>query len=469
MAEMAAASAQGEEKKPDPTGPHSSEVTYAGLRDKIRAEATSRVDAQYKERDLKLAREERERKLGELQKKLDVPSGVSEEEQCSIFGAVAVLKDAPVEPLPMTAAEKTRRTADLRVAYQRAEEAVVRERLARGEALAWADLAALAPKTVKSAKAAAPQAQALGSSRVLTPKLLGGEAVMLETFEDVRKPLMEWLRAPENPYFAKAWVNRVWASYFGRGLVEPADDLNLANAPSNAELFDYLAASFVRSGFDMKWLHREILRSHAYQRSWQTNPTNKVDEKNFARALVRRLPAEVVYDAMMMATETRERMEAYPSDVAGRAIGAGGTTNYVSQKAAKTPNAYALNIFGKPARQTNCDCERVMDPTLLQTIFTRNDPSLLGRIDDKNGTAWIEEAFGFNPVGRKQPVDLKETAKGTVDAVVREVFLRTLSRPPTAGELNSACADVLSHDSPVAGARELLWTMLNTREFLVNH
>ena len=469
MAALAAANVQGQAKEPPRTEVETAGFTYAGLRDKIRAEATSRVDTQYRERDLKNAREERAKEIGNVQKKLDASAGLSEEEVCVLMGELTALNEAPVEPLPLTAAEKTRRTADLRVAYQRAEEAVVRERLLRGEALAWADLSALAPKTAKPAKAVVPQKQVQGSSRVLTPKLLGGEAVLLETYEDVRKPLMDWLRDPENPYFAKAWVNRVWASYFGRGLVEPADDLNLANAPSNAELFDYLAGAFVRSGFDMKWLHREILRSHAYQRSWQTNPTNKADEKNFARALVRRLPAEVVYDAMMMATETRERMEAYPSDVAGRAIGAGGTTTYVSQKASKTPNTYALNIFGKPARQTNCDCERVMDPTLLQTIFTRNDPSLLNRIDDKNATAWIEEAFGLKASARVQPADLKEKATHSVGAVVREVFLRTLSRPPTTGELNTACADVLSHDSPVAGARELLWTMLNTREFLVNH
>ncbi len=469
MAAMAAAAVEGQQKVADPAQSDSAELTYGRLKDKIRAEATSRVDAQYRERDLKVAREDRDKKLGELQKKLEAPEGLSEEDRLALTAEQAAMKEAPLEPLPLPEAEKTRRTADLRVAYQRAEESVIRERLSRGEALAWADLSAIAPKTGKPAKAAVPQSQVKGSARVMTPKLLGGEAVMLETFEDVRKPLMDWLRDAENPYFAKAWVNRVWASYFGRGLVEPADDLNLANAPSNSELFDYLAASFVQSGFDMKWLHREILRSHAYQRSWQTNATNKADEKNFARALVRRLPAEVVYDAMMMATETRDKMEAYPNDVSGRAIGAGGTTTYVSQKAAKTPNNYALNIFGKPARQTNCDCERVMDPTLLQTIFTRNDPSILSRIEDKNGTAWIEEAFGLKAAGRLQPEEIKEKAKGTVDSVVREVFLRTLSRLPTSGELTTACADVLSHDSPVTGARELLWTMLNTREFLVNH
>jgi hypothetical protein len=469
LAFLAATNAKPQTQEQPGTDAKKTDVTYAGLRDQIRTEATSKVNAQFRTQDLKRASEERDRKLGELRGKLESPSVLSEEEACALIGEVDLLQNAPLEPLPLTAAEKTRRTADLSVAYQRAEEAIIRNRLARGEALAWADLSASSPKTAKPAKPAAPQAQVRGGSRVLTPKLLGGEAVMLETFEDVRNPLMSWLRDPENPYFAKAWVNRVWASYFGRGLVEPADDLNLANAPSNAELFDYLAGAFVRNDFDMKWLHREILRSHAYQRSWQTNATNKTDEKNFARALVRRLPAEVVYDAIMMATETREKLEAYPTDMTDRAIGAGGTTTYVSQKAAKTPNTYALNIFGKPARQTNCDCERVMDPTLLQTIYTRNDPSLLSRIEDRTGTAWIEEAFGLKPGQRSQPAELKDKAGACVETVVREVFLRTLSRPPSGSEMEAARSDVLSHDSPVLGARELLWTMLNTREFLVNH
>ena len=448
---------------------NSGEITYASLREKIRSEATAKVDAQYREKDLKASQEIREGKLKELQQKIDAAAGGPAEAASALAAELTALKESPLEPPTMTEAEKTRRNADIKVSYQRAEEGIVRDRINKGEPLAWADLSAQAPKSARPAKPAAVQASVQGSSRVITPKLLGGEAVMLETFEDVRKPLMEWLRAQENPYFAKAWVNRVWSSYFGRGLVEPADDLNLANAPSNTELFNYLAGTFAKNGFDMKWLHREILRSNAYQRSWQTNPTNKVDEKNFARALVRRLPAEVVYDAIMMATDTRERLKEYPTDVADRAIGAGGTTNYSTKKATKTPNNYALNIFGKPARQTNCDCERVMDPTLLQTIYTRNDPALLGRIDDKRGTAWIEEAFGIKPGDRKEPEQIKESAKATVDAVVREIFLRTLSRPPSTNELSTACTDVLSHESPVAGARELLWTMVNTREFLVNH
>ena len=107
---------------------------------------------------------------------------------------------------------------------------------------------------------------------------------------------MDWLRSDDNPYFAKAFINRVWYNYFGRGIVEPVDDMNLANPPSNGPLLDYLAKGFAESGHDMKWLHRTILSSDAYQRSWKPNETNLQDERNFSRMVVRRLPAEVGAD-----------------------------------------------------------------------------------------------------------------------------------------------------------------------------
>ena len=118
----------------------------------------------------------------------------------------------------------------------------------------------------------------------------------LSGYEDVREPLMAWLRSPDNPLFAKAFVNRVWANYFNVGIVNPPDDMNLANPPSNAPLLDYLADGFIANKFDMKWLHREILNSRSYQLSWQPNATNRLDERNFARAVPRRLPAEVAWD-----------------------------------------------------------------------------------------------------------------------------------------------------------------------------
>lgn len=346
--------------------------------------------------------------------------------------------------------------------------------------------------------------------RVLTPKVLGGEEVMLKEYPDPRAPLMEWLRSPKNPYFAKAWVNRVWASYFHRGLVEPADDMNLANPPVNEALMDHLADGFVKSGYNMAWLHKEILTSATYQRSWQPNDTNKHDEKNFSRFVLRRLPAEVVVDGITQATLSTERIGKFRDDIENRAIGP--TAN--AGRNGKGASTYSLNIFGKPVRETNCDCERTTDPTLLQTLFTRNDPELLNALEQSKGAAWVDEIrkatttasagrakgdiaqleglirkleskLKDNPDRSELKAELKSAkeklaklvpsptatkpATANLDDFISQVFLRTVSRPPTATEIEKARADLAAAPSPAEGVRELLWAMLNTREFMVNH
>lgn len=293
-----------------------------------------------------------------------------------------------------------------------------------------------------------------------TPKLLGGAEVPLSEYPDPRKPLMDWLRSPSNPYFAKAFVNRVWATYFNRGIVEPADDMNLANAPCNAELLNYLATGFVSHNYDMKWLHREILNSDTYQRSWKTNPTNLLDTRNFSHEVVRQLPSEVMLDAIDQAIAPDAKLASFSADINDRAIGPIGVASYAKGgKNARGNDSYFLTLFGKPTRETNCDCERSTDPTLLQTLFTRNDPQLLSRIDG-NGrpdSSWISQ---LRKAGTKQ-LD--------VDQAISEVFLRTVSRPPTKQELTEAQTDIAAAKTPVDGIRDLLWAMLNTREFKVNH
>ena len=398
-------------------------------------------------------------------------------------------------------------------------------RLATGELVPWSELFVDLRRTAEKPRDKSKEVK--GGGRVITPKLLGGEEVMLASFNDPRQPLMDWLKGKQNPYFARAFVNRVWAGYFHRGIVEPADDLNLANAPSNAELLDHLAEGFVAKGYDMKWVHREILNSNTYQRSWKTNATNKHDEKNFSHAAIRRLPAEVALDAIAMATASGEKLAAFVSQMGERSIGPVGI-QATPGGGGKQAEGYALSIFGRPARETNCDCERVTDPTLLQTIYTRNDQSVLRRLDENAG--WLGElrkAAGMsNPdfdaasarkkiEGReKQLAAMKLPEKPTeptpealaiwekrtktiqadraeleakisdgkktlaemeqpkeefnVEKVIREVFLRTVSRPPTEVELANAHADVAAAKSPVEGLRDLLWAMLNTREFLVN-
>ncbi len=414
-------------------------------------------------------------------------------------------------------------------ADQRKIEAEFKRRAQAGEPVPWEEVYVnkvperkLNEKQIAAIKKKNPNF----SSRVLTPKILGGDEVMTSQYPDARQPLMEWLRGKDNPYFARSFVNRVWANYFGRGIVDPPDDMNLANPPVNEELMTYLADGFVAKGYDMKWLHREILSSDTYQRSWKTNPTNKLDEKNFSHAVMRRLPAEVAMDAIIMASAPSQQVAAYPIDMKARHIGPG-ANSYA--KAARGGD-YALKTFGKPVRETNCDCERTSDPTLLQTLFTRNDPELLTLLETKNSKnpAWIDELrrkYGGDassveklvvalkraeeteakmlktppkePTGDdaearkkyekhvaklKDIVEQKQKLQAQIadktpkadltkdmDKLIEETFLRTVSRPPSQTEVAQARKDIATAADPINGVRDLLWAMLNTREFMVNH
>ena len=189
---------------------------------------------------------------------------------------------------------------------------------------------------------------------------------------------MDWMRDDANPYFAKAFANRVWANYFNVGIVSPADDMSLANPPSNQQLLDYLAEGFRESGFDMKWLHREIANSRTYQTSWRPNDTNRQDERNFSRAVPRRLPAEVVYDALRQATGNEEQLQRMQSDNDDRAIAIAGA-GYRNR--GRSGPSYALSVFGRSTRDSNCDCDRSQDPNLLQTVFLQNDADLFSMLE----------------------------------------------------------------------------------------
>ena len=280
----------------------------------------------------------------------------------------------------------------------------------------------------------------------------------------LKQPLMRWLRSKENPFFARAFVNRVWAAYFHRGLIDPADDMNLANPPVNAGLMEFLAEDFIAHGYDMKRLHRAILTSDAYQRSWRPNATNGLDDKNFSRFVVRRLPAEVLLDALTLATAASAQQRKFADDFAARQIGpnvaAFGLGDPIGNR--NIPD-YALTAFGKPVRETKCDCERSTVPTLLQTLYMRNDPEMLARIESQREgmPAWITELREEN---RSQPL-----GPARIDPIIAEIFLRTVSRPPTSEELQQARADIAAASGPINGVRDLLWAMLSTREFAVNH
>jgi hypothetical protein len=289
------------------------------------------------------------------------------------------------------------------------------------------------------------------TGRVITPKLLGGEEVIASQYDDPREPLMDWLRQPDNPYFARAIVNRVWANYFGVGVVEPPDDMNLANPPSNGPLLDDLAARFVASGYNLKWLHREITTSDTYQRSWRPTATNRLDERNFSRARLRRLPAELVYDALIHAAASSSRQQALHEDRAAvrqRAIGvsSGYSRNY--------DGSYALKLFGKPERAVSCECERSSEPSVLQTVYLRNDGELLALLDDPQG--WVREITSAQPPPAREEL-------------IRQAILRTVSRPPTADETAAGEAHFTDAKDLRSGLKDLLWALVNTKEFLLNH
>ncbi|MEZ6109754.1 MAG: DUF1549 and DUF1553 domain-containing protein [Pirellulaceae bacterium] len=323
----------------------------------------------------------------------------------------------------------------------------------RGEVAPFKEVSVPSPSPNRSSAKRRPNKR-LG--RVITPRLLGDEEVLTDDYGDPRQPLMDWLREADNPYFARALVNRVWASYFGTGLVEPPDDMNLANPPSNAPLLDYLSSEFVSRGFDLRWLHREIVNSDAYQRSWRPNDTNQRDERNHSRFVVRRLPAEVLYDAATLATASNASQLALNnerSELLKRAIGP--SSGFAGTR---EEMAYATNLFGQPERELNCDCERSNSPNLQQTLYFRNDDAVAKLIERRDG--WLAENFA----NKKTDAPLAD-----VDSLIQDAYLRTVSRPANDREIAAARKYLSEAATSKAGLRDLMWALLNTKEFLVNH
>ncbi len=373
-----------------------------------------------------------------------------------------------------------------------------------------------------------------GRQRAVQPKLLGGDVVDVTRYSDPREAFMEWLRQEDNPYFAAAFVNRVWAHYFGVGIVNPPDELSAGNPPSNKPLLDYLVRGFIRSGYDMKWLHRTILNSRTYQLSAEPNETNVHDQRNFSRYLIRRLPAEVLYDALQLATAGPELEQRLRNDPIDRAIGLAGGQGVDFRRSRGTQ--YLLAAFGKPARSTNCDCERSNEPNLLQTLLLQNDSEVLGMISRSDGWAAavaraeqpapaanqdrlrppsererqrLERAVrllekrvrqlqrqrrsrqarllrlriaqirqklqvlsdrGSANSGREQQRRAaKKPPTGQLRKLVRSAFLRTLSREPDQQEMTRSIAYLREADSLRRGLEDLLWALVNTKEFGTNH
>ncbi len=353
--------------------------------------------------------------------------------------------------------------------------------------------------------------------------ILGDITIPFERGKDLREPLMEWLRGNDNPYFAKAFVNRVWANYFGRGIVDPPDDLSLANAPSNKALLDYLTQGFVESGFDMKWVHREIVMSRTYQQTWVSNETNVQDQTNFSHQLPRRLPAEVTVDAIRSATASDAESVRFQNEMERRAIAIPTSSERFLQG---TPEAFPLMVFGRSTRESNCECDRSTDATLLQTVFLQNDNVVYDLMNRRN-TGWLQQVaksydLPFEMQARNQPkpppnyeeylgriearlkrlkgdpaskalyeaalesrrrligkYGLPESRRESAEEIglsleqkqeiVEQAYLRTLTRYPNETEMVRSIQFIDQADDKINGVRGLLWALLNTKEFVLNH
>ena len=254
--------------------------------------------------------------------------------------------------------------------------------------------------------------------------------------------LANWLVEPTNPFFARALVNRYWKHFFGRGIVEPEDDMRATNPPSNPELLDRLAAHFVATGFDLKDLVRTICQSQTYQLSAIPNAYNAKDKQSFSRHYPQRLAAEVLYDAFYQVTGTSPSFNGWPAGT--RAM----------QLADTDVAPYFLTVFGQPQANTACECERLQIANLAQSLQLLNNAEVLKRIAD--------------PTGR--PANWANATDRSHEERVSEMYRWVYAREPDTEEVQVALAHIGRHETSTQFAYEdLLWALLNTREFLFNH
>jgi hypothetical protein len=280
--------------------------------------------------------------------------------------------------------------------------------------------------------------------RGAAPHFFDGETLDPAAPTDPRVALADWMAKPENPFFGRAIVNRIWARHLGRGIVDPPDAFSAANPPTNPALLDALAQDFISHRFDLRHLHRTILTSRTYQSSWRTNPSNEKDEQNFSHYPIKQLPAEVMLDAINQATGAVEDWGIYgPPGARAISIGSsrvGGMAGYV------------LKTFGRPTRSQSCDCERANVPGLPQALYLINDQHVQGKIADRGG--YLRTALD---AGRSD------------GELVDELYLSVLGRGPTSSERQKAFAHLSATSAKQEAFEDVMWALFNTREFFTNH
>jgi hypothetical protein len=267
-----------------------------------------------------------------------------------------------------------------------------------------------------------------------------GPAARYAPEEDPRHALVDWMAKPDNPFFAKALVNRLWGHFLGRGLCHEVDDMRDSNPPSNPELLDALAKDFIQHKFDVKHVIRSIVNSRVYQLSSEPTDANRMDRQNFARYYARRMLAEVFFDAVNQATGTK-------ANFSGVAAGA---------RAVDLPHegfgSYFLDTFDRPRRVTGCECERSSGATLAQVLLLANSDEVENRLRSGDGL-----------------VARLVKAKKTTPEVVEELYLTAYARRPTKAELEKAAGYIEKQQNRQQALEDVLWVILNSKEFMFNH
>ena len=253
---------------------------------------------------------------------------------------------------------------------------------------------------------------------------------------DPRVVLAKWVTRPNNPYFARLAVNRIWKNYMGRGLVEPVDDIRSTNPATNEPLLTYLAEQLVANHYDLKSIMRQIMRSRVYQLSSVPNATNFDDNQNFSHHIEKRLPANVLLDAICEVTGVPENFAGLPRG-----------TRAIELWDNRLPS-YFLDTFGRSERKNPCECGASTEPTMAQTLHMMNAPE----IDEKIGSA----------VGRVASLLARNRSN---DQILTNLTLTAVGRLPSEKERKIA-ARLFAQDSKKQAAEDLLWTLLNSYDFL---
>lgn len=258
---------------------------------------------------------------------------------------------------------------------------------------------------------------------------------------DRRLDFAKWLTEPDNPFFAKIEVNRIWSQVFGRGIVEPADDFRDTNPPSNALLLDQLAQDFVDNGYDRKKILATILKSRTYQTSYQPNDFNEDDTKYFSHYQPRLLSAEQLLDAICHVTQVAESFGGLPAG-----------TKATHLPAPDLVNNEFLKIFGQPERQTVCACERTNESNLSMAIQFFNGPLIYGKLKDESNSF------------RKSMTDGKSNTE-----IITLLYNLAVCRNPSDTELKASLEHIESKEDRVEALEDICWAILNTNEFLFQH